>query len=136
MTALTFCDMNGMYSEPRSLPNQGSWFWQQAWNFTTHEFVASWLLAKGMKLVHVAHIPCTNSSTIIVRCRFPSSRQLRSFSIERVTVFVARAANWLIRRFGIHHKGSVLWSINIGINTKTEKMLVIVRVDTLLPLAV
>lgn len=93
MSALTLCDMNGMSSEPGSLPDQRSWLRQKAWNFTTHQLIASWLLAKGMKLVHVAHVPCTDSGAVIVCYGIPSSSQLRSFGVEGISVFVVWATN-------------------------------------------
>lgn len=51
-------------------------------------------------------------------------------SVESVTIFVLRASDFTRTRFGVNLEDSIVGSINIGIDTHAEEMLVIVRIDS------
>jgi hypothetical protein len=58
--------MNGMTSEACSLPYQRTFFGEKLGDFSAHELVADRLVAVGVELVGIAHIPCPRGNTIVI----------------------------------------------------------------------
>lgn len=127
---LTFGDMNGMTSEACSLPYQRTFFGEKLGDFSAHELVADRLVAVWVELVRVAHVPSPRSNTIVVTNCFLNSSVLCSLGVEGISVKVLLAAYLTRTLSSVDLEDCVIWAVDIGVDSQTEKMLVIVGVDS------
>jgi hypothetical protein len=84
-----------------------------------------------MYLAHVADIPGPHSCTVVVGHGLSSCGKLGFLGIKRIAIGVIRTANRLIRGNSIRHVDCILRTIDICVDSKTKKMLVVMRIDTL-----
>ena len=87
-------------------------------------------MAVWIDLVGVGHVPCSGSDTIIVADCLLDSCILRLLGKERVAVWILGAPNFTRALSGIDLEDGVIRSIDIGVDSKTEEMLVVVCVDS------
>jgi hypothetical protein len=130
MCGLTFCDVDGVTSETRSLPHQGAFLRKEFGDFSAYELVADRLVAVWVELVRVDHVPSPGSDTIVVTNRLLNSRVLCSLGVEGISVKVLLAAHLTCALRSVDLVDCVVWTINIGVDPQTEKMLMIVGVDS------
>ena len=88
MRVLTLCNMHSVSGETGTLPHQRPFLRQQSWNLSAYKLVADWLLAVGVELVLIAHLPCPRCVSIIVRHCLDWIRELLPLGIERIAVVV------------------------------------------------
>ena len=85
----------------------------------------------GIDFVRVAHLPCPRARSIVVATSPPLGwYNLRLLGVESIAVFVLLAADLSSALRGIYLEDCVVWSIDVGVNSEAEQMLVVVCVDT------
>ena len=126
---LTFSNMDRMSREPGSFPNQAAFLWQEGGDFPAHQFVADGLVAVRVDLVRVGDFPRPTRTPVVIGHGFRRGGELGLVRIERVAVFVLRAAHFARPSFGVDLEDGVLWTVDVGVDPKAEEMLVVVRVD-------
>lgn len=127
---LTFCDVYSVTSEACTLPHQGAFLRKEFGDLSAYELVADRLVAVWVELVGVAHVPSPRSNTIVVTNCLLNSRVLCSLGVEGISVKVLLAAHltWTLRSIDLEDR--VIWAVDIGVDPQTEKMLMIVGVDS------
>jgi len=83
-----------------------------------------------IELVHVAHIPCSRSDSVVVADSLFHSAELRSVGEKCVSVWVLLAANFTRTLSSIDLENGVVWSVDVGVDSQTEEMLMVVCVDS------
>lgn len=87
-------------------------------------------MAVLVQLVLIAHLPCPAGRAIVVALRLLWRLESSLLCIESVAVFILCAANFAWTACGIDLEDGIIRAIDIRIDSETEKMLVVVRVDT------
>lgn len=126
----TFRDVNRVTCETRTLPYQRAFLRKEFGNLSAHELVADRLVAVWVELVRVAHVPSPRSNTIVVTNCFLNSSVLCSLGVEGISVKVLLAAYLTRTLSSVDLEDCVIWAVDIGVDSQTEKMLVIVGVDS------
>ncbi len=83
-----------------------------------------------VELVRVDHVPGSRSNAIVVTNRLLNCRVLCSLRIKGISVKVLLAAYLTCTLRSVDLEDRVVWAVNIGIDPQTEKMLMIVGVDS------
>ena len=122
--------MHGMSGETSSLPHQGPFLWQQLGDFSADKLVRDWLMTVRVELVHVAHVPSSRSDSVVVADSLFHSAELRSVGEKCVSVWVLLAANFTSTLSSIDLENGVVWAVDIGVDSQTEEMLMVVCVDS------
>ena len=130
MCGLTFCDVDGVTSETRSLPHQGAFLRKEFGNFSAHELVADRLVAVGVELVGIAHIPCPRGNTIVVADCLLDSGILGSLGIEGISVEVLLATHFTSTLGSVDLEDGVVWAVDVGVDSQTEQMLMVMSIDS------
>lgn len=125
----TFRNMNRMSRKPSPLPNQPSLLGQQSRHLPTHKLVTDRLPTVRIQLIRVRHLPRPATRAIIVRHRLRGRRILLLLGVERIPIFVLLAPDLSFPSHGIDLEDGVLRSVNVGVDTHAEEMLMVVGVD-------
>lgn len=118
-----------MSCKSSSLPHQTTLSRQQRGYFSTYQLIADGLVAVRIDLVCIRHFPCPTRAPIIIRHRFCWSCEFGLVRVERIAVFILRAADLTGACFGVDLENCILWTVNVGIYPHAEEMLVIVSID-------
>lgn len=127
---LTLCNVYSVTSETRTLPYQRAFLRKEFGNFSAYELVADRLVAVRVELVGVDHVPSPRSNTIVVTDCLLNSRVLCSLGVEGISIKVLLAAHLTCTLRSVDLVDRVIWPIDIGVDPQTEKMLMIVSVDS------
>lgn len=83
-----------------------------------------------VQLVLIGHLPCPACYTVIIRCCFRNCLVLRLLGVECISVEVLFGSDFAGSLSGINLEYRVIGSIDVGIDTQTEEMLMVVCVDS------
>ena len=127
---LTLSDMHSVSSETSSLPHERSLFWQKRWTLSAHKLIRNGFVTVRIKLVLVGHLPRPARHTIIIRGCFPDGLVLCLLSVECISIEILFGSDLASALSSIDLEDCVVWPVNVGVDAETEKMLVVVCVDT------
>jgi len=123
-------DMNGMSSKPSPLPGKSALLRQETGNLTTDQLVADRLLAEWVQFVDVGNFPSSPRVTIVVHDSLLGRGVLDLLGIEGISILIFQAADLARTPSRIYLEDSVIRAIYICVDAETEKVLVIMGIDT------
>lgn len=126
----TLSNVHSVSCESSALPHQRAFLGEKFRHFPTHELVADWLVTVWVDLVRVGHFPRSRSDTIIVADRFLDGCVFGLLGKECVSVWVLGAPRFTSALGGVDLEDSVIRSIDIGVDSQTEEMLVVMCIDS------
>ena len=126
---LTLGYVDGVAGKASSLPDEGARLGEEPGNLSAHELVAGRLLAVGVNLACVAHIPRPHGGAVVVGLGLARGGELGALAVKGVAVLVLGAADGLVGGEGVDHEGGVVGPINVGVYTQAKEVLMIVGID-------
>ena len=87
-------------------------------------------MAVRIQLVRISHLPGSRSDAVIIADRLLDFGVLGLLGKEGVSIEILLAANFTSPLDGIDLEDGVVGTVNIGVNSETEEMLVVVCVNT------
>lgn len=79
-----------------------------------------------MQLVRVADVPGADGAAVVVGHSLAGGRELGALGEEGVSVLVPCAPDWLVGCHGVDHEDGVLGTVDVGIDSEAEEVLVVV----------
>lgn len=122
--------MYRMSSKASSLPHEAAFLWQQARHLTTHQLIADRLVRVSIQLAGIAHLPRPAGTTVVITHASTLRGELGLLGVESVAISVAFTTDLAFTLHRVDLKDSVRWTVNVGVEAETEKVLVVVRVYT------
>lgn len=117
---LTFGNVHSVSSKAGALPNQSALLGKQWGNLPADELVADRLFAVGIQLVCVGHLPGSRGGAVVIRHSLQGCGEFGLLGVKGVAVLVLCASDLSWTSFCIHLKDSVVWTVNIRIDTQTK----------------
>ena len=118
-----------MARKTRSLPHQASLFGQQRRNLAAHELVAHRLVTIRIDLVLIRNLPRPARAAVVVCHGLRRRRVSGPLRRKGVAVLVLRRSDGSGRGSSIDLEDGVVRSVDVGVDTHAEQVLVVVRVD-------
>src|SRR5688572_2411068 len=126
---LTLGNVNCVACKTSSLPDKTALFRHERCRLAADQLVGHRLLAVLVELVLIRNIPRPAGSTVIVGLCLGDIRKLGLRDGKAVAPLVLFMANRVRRADCIGLEDGVLLAVNIGIDSETEEMLVVVGID-------
>src|SRR5215471_1179628 len=118
-----------MPSKPGPLPDEPTFPGQECGDFAAYELVADRFLAVGIQFIGVRHLPGPRGRAVVISHSLLRGGVFGFLCIEGIAVLVLHTTRLARATGGIDLENRIIWSINIGVNTETEDMLVVVCVN-------
>lgn len=126
---LTFRDVDGVTSETSPFPDQTALFRKEGGYLPANELVANRLLAVGVELVRVGHIPRPTAATVVVGHCFFRRGVFLLLGVECIAVLVLGAANFARSSLRIYLEDRVVGPVDVWVDPQAEQVLVVVGID-------
>jgi hypothetical protein len=119
--------MDGVSCKASAIPNQAALLWHQARHFPRHELVRHRVLGMRVQLVRVRNVP--SPAGVVVTDTSRHGLQSRLPGHERVTVSVLFASHRRVAGNSVDLEHCVVVTVDRGIKTQTEQVLMMMCVD-------
>ena len=121
--------MHGVSCKARTLPDKTPRLGKQFRHFSADQLVAHGLLAVGIDLALVAHIPRPARCAVVIRRSQLRCAELCLLCVKRISVLVLCASHLAVSTRGVDHEDGVVRPVDVRVDAQAEKVLVIVCVD-------
>jgi len=123
---LTGSDVDCMSRKSSTFPDKTTFLGKQSWGLPRDEFITGELPRVWVDLVCIADIPSPSCRTLIIRQGFLHFSILCFIGIKGIPVFILGASYWRSAGSRIDLEYGILLTVYLGIETKAEKVLVVV----------